>query len=141
MTTDYSLIIDKEGNGKTLNAAKRLRIKNVYEKDSKKSIGVRIADLLAGLVSKFLKNIVFDLKYNSLYEANKLKLLSKEWFIIDENKLNLYKLFKRIIINSMDLEKYKSAIEEYVDSYKKTWTKLQQQGVITKDILNYKLEN
>lgn len=41
----------------------------------------------------------------------------------------------------MDLEKYKSAIEEYVDSYKKTWTKLQQQGVITKDILNYKLEN
>ena len=41
----------------------------------------------------------------------------------------------------MDLEKYKSAIEEYVDSYKQTWTKLQQQGVITKDILNYKLEN
>lgn len=41
----------------------------------------------------------------------------------------------------MDLEKYKSAIEEYVDSYKKTWTKLQQQGIITKDILNYKLEN
>ena len=41
----------------------------------------------------------------------------------------------------MDLEKYKSTIEEYVDSYKKTWTKLQQQGIITKDILNYKLEN
>lgn len=41
----------------------------------------------------------------------------------------------------MDLEKYKSAIEEYVDSYKKTCTKLQQQGVITKDVLNYKLEN
>lgn len=41
----------------------------------------------------------------------------------------------------MNVEKYKSAIEEYVDSYKKTWTKLQQQGVITEDVLNYKLEN
>lgn len=41
----------------------------------------------------------------------------------------------------MNIEKYKSAIEEYVDSYKKTWTKLHQQGVITEDILNYKLEN
>lgn len=41
----------------------------------------------------------------------------------------------------MDLEKYKLAIEEYVDSYEKTWTRLQQQGVITKEVLNYKLEN
>ncbi len=113
---NYSLIIDKEGNGKTLNAAKRLGIKNVYEKDSKKSIGVRIADLLAGLVSKFLKNIVSDLKYNSLDEANKLKLLSKEWFIIDENKLNLYKLFKRIIINQNDAW-YKSYSGNYADDF------------------------
>ena len=41
----------------------------------------------------------------------------------------------------MNVEKYKSAIEEYVNSYKKTWTKLHQQGVITEDILNYKLKN
>ncbi len=41
----------------------------------------------------------------------------------------------------MDIEKYKLAIEEYVNSYKTTWTKLQQQGVITEEVLNYKLEN
>ncbi len=41
----------------------------------------------------------------------------------------------------MNIEKYKIAIEEYVESYKRTWMKLHQQGVITEDVLNYKLGN
>lgn len=71
-----------EGNGKTLNAAKRIGFKEAYEVDSKDSVGIRIADMLAGLVSKFLKNIDSDLKYNSPEEAKKLKLLSNEWFSV-----------------------------------------------------------
>ena len=95
---EYSLTIDMEGKGKTLNAAKRIGIKDAYEVDSKDSVGIRIADMLAGLVSKFLKNIVFDLKYTSHEEAKKLKLLSNEWFNIDEKKLNLYKMFIKMML-------------------------------------------
>ncbi len=113
---EYSLTIDREGNGKTLYAAKRIGIKDAYEEDSKNSAGIRIADMLAGLVSKFLKNIVFDLKYTSHEEAKKLKLLSNEWFNIDENKLNLYKMFKQIIVNQNDAW-YKSFSGNYADSF------------------------
>lgn len=113
---EYSLIIDREGNGKTLYAAKRIGIGDAYEVDSKNSVGIRIADMLAGLVSKFLKNIVSDLKYNSPEEVKKLKLLSNEWFNIDENKLNLYKMFKQIIVNQNDAC-YKSFSGNYADSF------------------------
>lgn len=112
----YSLAIDQEGNGNTSNAAKQIGITNVYEEDSKRSFGIRIADMLAGLISKFMKNIISDLKYNSLEEVKKLKLLSIEWFNIDERKLNLYKLFKQIIINQNDAW-YKSFSGNYADSF------------------------
>ena len=36
------------------NQIKRIGIKDAYEVDSKNSVGIRIADMLAGLVSKFL---------------------------------------------------------------------------------------
>lgn len=112
----YSLTIDQEGNGKTLNAAKLSGVKNVFEEDSKNSVGIRIADMLAGLISKFLKNIIYELRYNSTEEIKKLKLLSTEWFNIDEEKLNLYKLFKQIIINQNNAW-YKSFSGNYADSY------------------------
>ena len=98
------------------NQIKRIGIKDAYEVDSKNSVGIRIADMLAGLVSKFLKNIVSDLKYTSHEEAKKLKLLSNDWFNIDENKLKLYKMFKQIIVNQNDAW-YKSFSGNYADSF------------------------
>ncbi len=61
---NYSLYTDKEGEcSKTLKAAKRIEIENASEVDSVESIGIRISDTLAGVISKLLKAIHNSLKY------------------------------------------------------------------------------
>lgn len=113
--TDYTLSIDKEGDGSnTLNAAKRIGIENAEEVDSKESIGVRISDMLAGIISKLLKALHNALEYKSQNEYLKKKLLDSEWFILREDQLLLYKeLYKVVLeINNRD---YKIYSGEYSD--------------------------
>ena len=52
---DYSLTIDKEGNSKTHDAAIEVGIVNCTEVDSKEHFGLRIADMLAGIVGTMMK--------------------------------------------------------------------------------------
>lgn len=55
---NISLFLDKEGDeSRTLFAAKEVGVENVFEVDSKASIGVRIADMLVGIIGKLLKAI------------------------------------------------------------------------------------
>lgn len=63
---NYDLTIDKEGNdSKTLKAACKEGLINVSEKDSKDIIGIRLADMLAGILSKLLKAINNELRYKT----------------------------------------------------------------------------
>lgn len=96
---DYILIIDKEGkegeDSKTFKAAKNSGLKNVYEEQSTKFSGLRIADMMAGIISKLLKGLNDSLRYHSLDESIQKKLLDEKWFKLDENQLKIYKrIFK-----------------------------------------------
>lgn len=112
---DLSLAIDKEGeNSNTLNAAKQVGFNTAIEVDSKHSIGVRISDMLAGLISKLLKALHNSLRYNSSDEQLQKKILSKEWFLLSQEQLELYKKFY-IIICKLNNAWYKAFSGKYSD--------------------------
>lgn len=95
---DFTLTIDKEGeNSNTLKAAKRVGFDIVIEADSKESIGVRIADMLAGVIAKLLKSLHNALRYDSFDEQLRKILLRKEWFLLSEEQLGLYKILYKIV--------------------------------------------
>ncbi len=104
---DYSLIVDKEGgNENTSKAAQRVGLGNVTEENSVNSLGIRIADMLAGIISKLLKALNNALHYNSQDEGIKKKILNKSWFEIYERQLNLYKKMHSVIV-ALDKAWYK----------------------------------
>lgn len=112
---DLTLVIDKEGgSSNTLNAAKRVGFSTAIEVDSKHSIGVRISDMLAGLLSKLLKALHNSLRYNSPDEQLKKKILSKEWFSLNQDQLELYKKLY-IIVCKLNNAWYKVFSGKYSD--------------------------
>lgn len=96
---NYSLYLDKEGTGNTYSAACEENLSNVVEIDSIYCFGIRISDILAGIISRFISSISDALSYKNVYDGQKLKYLPIEWFDIDEQKFNLYKLIKKVIID------------------------------------------
>ena len=69
----------------------------VMEVDSKDSIGIRMADMLAGVLAKLLKALHNALMYNSSDEQLQKKLLGKRWFLLNEEQFGLYKRLYSII--------------------------------------------
>lgn len=56
---EYQLMIDREGKeSHTLNSAKNVGLKNVIEEDSKDYVGIRMADMLAGLISRLIHDMM-----------------------------------------------------------------------------------
>lgn len=95
---DFTLTIDKEGeSSKTLNAARHMGFDTAIEADSKCSIGIRISDMMAGVLSKMLKALCNSLRYNSSDEQIQKKLLGSEWFMLNNEQLGLYKKLYVII--------------------------------------------
>ena len=98
---DYVLIIDKEGDpekeSKTLNTARSIGLENSYEADSTKYPGLRISDMLAGIISKLLKGLCDSLRYQSVEDGINKKVLDPTWFNLSEEQLNLYKNLYRLI--------------------------------------------
>ena len=89
---NYSLTIDEEGeNSNTAKSAERECLTTVLEADSLTSCGIRMADMLAGLISKLLKALHKALHYTSEGEQVNKKILSSSWFAISEQQLSLYK--------------------------------------------------
>lgn len=112
---DFILVIDKEGeSSNTLNAAKKVGFSTAIEVDSKCSIGVRISDMLAGLLSKLLKALNNSLRYNSSDEQLQKKILSKEWFLLSQDQLELYKKLY-IIVCKLNNAWYKIFSGKYSD--------------------------
>ncbi|PCD98147.1 hypothetical protein CKY11_14750 [Enterococcus hirae] len=110
------LFIDKEGNELTLNAAKKLGFINAIELDSKNSVGIRLADMIAGIISKLLKSIRKALDYKDETEYTTKKLLDKKWFDLNEEQYNLYKqLF--YILSHLHNVYYKSFSGIYADDF------------------------
>lgn len=95
---DFDLAIDREE--RTAEAAKELGFSNVRQVDSVDCFGVRVADMLAGIVGKMLKGIREELTYHSPEEEVEKRLFDKKWFEIDDSRLNLYKKLRRILIQT-----------------------------------------
>lgn len=100
--SDYSLVIDREGEQhKTLNAARDCEISNVSEASSEETTGIRMADMLAGLIAKLMRACSAALRGTSGTEVKK-NLLPQEWFQIDDKRLTLYKKFHYVIMELHD---------------------------------------
>lgn len=113
---NYSLLIDKEGNGNTAQAAISVLDVDVSEVDSKNCVGVRIADMVAGIISKLVVAIHDSLAYKDISDGKNLKFLDKEWFNIDEQRFNCYKLIKSVVIDLND-SWYKTYCTNYSDDF------------------------
>ena len=98
---NYSLIIDKEGESeeesKTLKSAREIGLENSDEADSMEHSGLRMADMMAGIISKLLKGLCDSLRYQSLDESTNKKILDVGWFCLSEVQLELYKKLYRLI--------------------------------------------
>ena len=84
------VVIDKEIN--TYNSSKFFNYKKVKQADSKNSIQIRLCDLLCGFVGRFIYALSNDIsaKENNGESIDKKRLLSKEWFEIDQKVFDLY---------------------------------------------------
>jgi len=111
-----SLYIDKEGFEKTLLAAKKSGITNAIEIDSKDSHGIRISDMIVGIISKFITSIEKDLKYDSINQIESLTFLSSEWFDIDEKNFSLYRKLHHVV-NIQNSAWYKFFSGNYSDAF------------------------
>ena len=115
---NYVLVLDKEGEqneaSRTMQAACEMGLSNVTEGNSKESCGLRMADMMAGIISKLLKALCDELHYHSIAEVTEKKLLSTKWFQLNEAQLNLYKKLYKIICE-WDNVWYKSYAGIYSD--------------------------
>lgn len=115
---NYALVLDKEGEqneaSRTMQAACEMGLSNVTEENSKDSYGLRMADMMAGIISKLLKALCDELHYHSIAEGTEKKLLSANWFQLNETQLSLYKKLYKIIC-AWDNAWYKSYAGIYSD--------------------------
>ncbi len=142
---NYALVLDKEGGqnevSRTMQAACEMGLSNVTEENSQDSYGLRMADMMAGIISKLLKALCDELHYHSIAEGTEKKLLDTKWFQLNEAQLNLYKKLYKIICE-WDNAWYKSYAGIYSDDLV---TFIGLLGYIahfenTKQIINEKIE-
>ena len=94
--SDYSLVIDNEQ--KTFEAAKNIGVHNVSEGNSKDYIGIRMADMLAGIIAKLMKALSAALTPTPGDEIKKI-ILPVGWFKLKDQQLLLYKKLKKIFVD------------------------------------------
>lgn len=116
--SEYSLVLDKEGedgiDSRTLIAARHMGFQNAQEVDSKECVGIRFADMFAGLIAKMMKAISNALSYSELDDTLKKKILGPDWFRLTEAQLSLYKKLHYIICE-LNNAWYKSFAGNYSD--------------------------
>ena len=97
--SDYSLILDKEGTEHTLNSAQKCGLKMVREEDSLNYFGVRLADMLAGIIFKLSKSLFKALNPKVPVSTPQKIILNEEWFRLSDQELNVYKLLHKVILD------------------------------------------
>lgn len=94
-------MLDKEGEAgaesKTLIAAKEASLKNCKEADSIDHFGIRMADMLVGIIGKLMKSLYHSLTPTQDSPRIAKTLLSKEWFRLTDGQLQLYKQLYHIV--------------------------------------------
>jgi hypothetical protein len=94
-----SLFLDNEGatnrDSKTLLAARKAGFPQAIELDSKKELGVRMADLLCGFAGRIIRALEESYRYKG-DEFMNLKLLNEKWFKVNEEQFELYKKIANI---------------------------------------------
>ncbi len=110
--SDYSLVIDRED--KTEDAARRLGIERSSGGDSKDYFGLRMADMLAGVVCKLMKALHKELRYHHEGEFVQRRLVGETWFQLDDRRLGLYKKLDDIAIRTNNA-RYKVYAGSYSD--------------------------
>ena len=93
---NYELYIDQEE--KTTAAAKELEFGLVRQVDSKECFGIRMADMLAGIIGKLLKAIRAELTYRSKEDELKKHRFDEKWFELDDARLGLYKQLQKVLL-------------------------------------------
>lgn len=95
---DYNLKIDREGDeSHTLISAKYIGLQNVTEEDSKDYVGIRMADMLVGLISKLMQSLKNALTGDYKDGEIKKTLLDSGWFALNQRQLDMYKKLYKII--------------------------------------------
>lgn len=97
--TDYSLILDKEGTGRTLNSAQKCGLKSVSEGDSLNHFGIRMADMLAGIIFKLSKSLFDALNSRAPNSIPQKLILNEEWFKLSNQGLYIYKLLHKVFLD------------------------------------------
>lgn len=111
---DYSLITDREGTEqKTLLAAQDSGLKDVSEASSIDVCGIRMADMLTGLIAKMMKSLCKALHPVDPDSVSKT-ILPRQWFMVNENQLKLYKQFYYVLCK-LNNSWYKSFCGIYSD--------------------------
>lgn len=95
-----SLYIDQEGNGSTYFAAIEEGFIKTVEADSASNFGIRIADFVAGTISRFIINIAKQTRYTSIDDAKNIKLLDEQWFNLSKDMFECYKTLKNAIVGT-----------------------------------------
>lgn len=102
--TNSSLYIDHEGEygeiSSAVEAARTVGFKGAIDADSVHVAGLRIADIMAGLIMNFTKAIHNDLVYIDISDGLNRKLLSRDWFDINDLDFELYGRISRILHNN-----------------------------------------
>lgn len=112
--SDYWLTIDREGeHQKTVLAAKNAGLSNVDDEESDTHFGIRMADMMAGILGKLMKSLCKAIHPTNPDIVQKT-LLSSEWFNMSESQLDLYKKFHHIICE-LNNSWYKSFAGTYAD--------------------------
>ena len=95
---EYRLLIDREGKAShTLNSAKIVGLHNTTEEDSKDYAGIRMADMLGGLISRLMQSLRLSLSGDYKGERFEKVLLDSGWFALNQRQLDLYKKLYRVI--------------------------------------------
>ena len=92
------IVIDEEGEGKTLKAAINQGFINSFEKDSNEEFGIRMSDILCGLLNGFFGSIIQATKYETIKQTNK-KLLDNKWFELNDDQIECYRKLRTVIVN------------------------------------------
>lgn len=112
--TDYSLILDKEGTERTLNSAQKCGLKQAGEGDSLNHFGIRMADMLAGIIFKLSKSLFNALNPKVPVSTPQKIILNEEWFKLSDQELNVYKLLHRVVLN-LNEDKMKRTVGIFYD--------------------------
>ena len=82
---NYALVLDKEGEqneaSRTMQAACEMGLSNVTEENSKDSCGLRMADMMTGIISKLLKALCDELHYHARTDTYATVIGGRLWRI------------------------------------------------------------